>query len=196
MGIQAVLFDLDGVIRHFDPTHVAEVEKSHGLAPGLLLATAFAPDLGPDLVCGRITRAEWTAEIGARVQNVPAANEWLADRGTVDSNAVALVDKLRANGFTVALLTNGSDTIATELADFDLDTRFDAVFNSADIGWAKPDGKVYRYVCAQLKVEPDEIVFVDDSTINADAARTHGMHSFHFAGVPALTLEMKNLGLL
>lgn len=30
--IRAVLFDLDGVVRHFDPAHVASIERRHALA--------------------------------------------------------------------------------------------------------------------------------------------------------------------
>ena len=40
--IQAVLFDLDGVIRHFDAEFVADVERRHALEQGAIMAAMFA----------------------------------------------------------------------------------------------------------------------------------------------------------
>lgn len=37
--IRVVLFDLDGVIRHFDSRYVADIEVKYGLAAGALAAT-------------------------------------------------------------------------------------------------------------------------------------------------------------
>ncbi|MBK0296895.1 HAD family hydrolase, partial [Bacillus sp. S34] len=39
--IRAVLFDLDGVIRHFHPEHVAAIEREHALTLGAIEAFAF-----------------------------------------------------------------------------------------------------------------------------------------------------------
>lgn len=40
--IRAALFDLVGVVRHFDPDNVAVVERIHGVSPGAIEAIAFA----------------------------------------------------------------------------------------------------------------------------------------------------------
>ena len=66
MPITTVLLDLDGVVRHFDPTHVAQVEAEHGLEAGCLAAAAAEPGLLERVITGRILRSAWCAEARRR----------------------------------------------------------------------------------------------------------------------------------
>ena len=136
--IECTLFDLDGVIRHFDDDARARVEQRHGLADGALARAAMEPELLDRLVTGRLTRAAWSAEVGRRVGSAEAGAAFIADIGTPDPPALDLLDELRASGYTVAILTNGTDTIPAELEALGIDQHVDAVFNSAEIGVAKP----------------------------------------------------------
>lgn len=51
--IRAVLFDLDGVIRHFDPQHVTDIEHRHGIAAGAINNFAFASPVIEQVTTGR-----------------------------------------------------------------------------------------------------------------------------------------------
>ena len=42
-SVEAVLCDVDGVLRHWDAQVTAALERRYGLAAGVLLATAFTP---------------------------------------------------------------------------------------------------------------------------------------------------------
>ena len=137
--ISTVLLDLDGVVRHFDPGYAAAVEARHGLPAGSLNDAGFQPDLIHRLITGRLTRAQWGQEVGRAVGNPEAAEAWLVDIGTVDEAVVAEVDRLRAAGSTVAILTNGTDTIPSEMATLGLADRFDRIFSTSDIGYSKRD---------------------------------------------------------
>ena len=44
----------------------------------------------------------------------------------------------------------------------------------------KPNERIYRIALARLNVEPNEAVFVDDSSENIIAARDFGMAAVHF----------------
>jgi len=184
--ITTVLLDLDGVVRHFDAEHVGRVEAKHGLAPGALQATAFAERTLLPAITGHITRAQWVANIGHLVGNLDAAEEWLGQRATVDPAMVKLIDSLRASGTTVAVLTNGTSATADELDQAGLSAHLDAVFNSAEIGYAKPDPRVYQSVCEQLDVEPGQVFFTDDKQANVDAAIGYGMQAQHFTSAQQL----------
>src|SRR5690606_38181964 len=50
--IKAVVFDLDGVVRHFAPAVVARIEQRHGLAAGVIPRAAFTTDLLVPLTTG------------------------------------------------------------------------------------------------------------------------------------------------
>ena len=49
----AVLCDIDNVIRHFDSTHLETLERAAGLSEGTTKKVAFAPEVdGPLLLAG------------------------------------------------------------------------------------------------------------------------------------------------
>lgn len=69
-------FDLDGVIRHFDPKHVADIEQQHRLSSGTLESIAFAKPLIEEGTAGRISRADWVCHVSEMVGSASAAEEW------------------------------------------------------------------------------------------------------------------------
>lgn len=194
--ISTVLLDLDGVIRHFETDHRANIEAEAGLAPGTLWAAAFEEDLIEQLITGRITRAEWTVAVGDAVGHPAAAAAWLAEKGTVDSEMIVLIDELRDAGVTVAVLTNGTDTIPAELDELEVTPHLDAIFNTAEIGYAKPDRRAFEHACTALGVSPAEVFFTDDSPRKFTGAIEIGMTTEHFVGVAELRTQLAALGLL
>lgn len=194
MPLTTVLLDLDGVVRHFDPGHVAEVERRHELPAGSLTTTAFEPRLLERVITGGIRRSQWVEEVGRRVDNRIAAAEWMAETATVDAAMVAEVDALRSAGVVVAVLTNGTDTIPAEMEQLGLDTHFDAIFNSAEIGFAKPDRRAFEIVCSQLRVEPSSVFFTDDSASKLGGALDIGMTARRFEGVDVFRRHLVETG--
>ncbi len=115
--ISTVLFDLDGVIRHFSADDTAAIEERHGLDLGVLQAAAFSPLLLNQVTTGQISRAQWVEQIGELIGSQTAADEWSRLAPSVDTDVLTLAADLRQLGLTIAILTNGTDTIAAELAD-------------------------------------------------------------------------------
>ena len=184
--IRAVLFDLDGVIRHFNPENVASIEGAHELEPGSLEAIAFASRHLEEVTTGRICRREWVERIGVELDNPAAAEEWGRQPFTPDEEVLGLVDELRANGIRTAILTNGTDTIPAEVASMGIGSHFEAVFNSAEIGWAKPDERAFQHVLDAMQLAAHEVFFTDDSVGKLAGADTLGMPTHHFGGVAGL----------
>lgn len=188
------MLDLDGVIRHFDPAHLASVEHRHDIAFGSLEAAAFDPPLLIAAITGAMTRAAWVSQVGEAVGNPAAASEWLADRGTIDSDMMHLVDALRTAGTHVSVLTNGTDTVDSELSDFGVLDRFDAVFSTWDIGWAKPDARAFQHVCQSIGVDPAHVFFTDDSASKLAGAIEIGMVAEQFTSCNRLRQRLVALG--
>ena len=174
-AFDAYIFDLDGVVRHFDRMEEAAIERRHGLAPGSMIHAAFGSELGNEFICGRL----------ATVIGPGAAAELLAMRPEVDHEVVSLIEALRADA-PVALLTNGSTRTAHELAAAGLAAVFDLVLNSATLGIAKPAVEIYRHATGRLGVPPERTLFVDDRPLNIDGARTAGLVAHHFVGLDEL----------
>lgn len=192
--IRVVLFDLDGVVRHFDERAVAGIEASHGLAAGSLAAVAFSEPHLTEVTTGRITRAEWVRRMGDHVGNHVAAAAWATIPSRVDGDVVRLAAELRSIGLTTAILTNGTDTIDAELRALGVTPSFGRVFNSADIGHAKPDPAAYRHVLGALEVDAAETFFVDDSPAKLAGAAALGIVTHHFTDVPRLRAALAEAG--
>lgn len=192
--IDVFLSDLDGVIRHFAEGHRDACEDRHGLARGALYEAAFRSPLIDLVVTGSMTRAEWTVEVGRLVGCPDAAAEWLSARGEADPEMLALIDDVRATGCHVAVLTNGTDTVPAELAELGITDRFDAVFSTSDIGFAKPDVRAFQHVVDALDCDPTRVLFTDDSERKLAGATELGMVAHHFTGVPGLRAALVERG--
>ncbi len=186
--VRAVLFDLDGVIRHWDRAPIRRIEAAHGITPGAFDAVALAPErLRPALV-GTVTDAEWRAavsrELVARFGPAAAAavDEWTAVPGRVDARAVALVARVRARA-GIALVTNSTTRLERDLLDAGLDEVFPLVVSSSAVGAMKPEPAIYEHALARLGVDADECGYVDDDAANVEAAAALGVHAIHFTGV-------------
>lgn len=194
MALTTVLLDLDGVVRHFDPAHVASVEARHGLDDGALRTAAFENALIEQVITGRIPRSDWVREVGNRVGNPSAAVEWMSETGTVDDAMLGEVDALRSHSIRVAVLTNGTDTIPDEMESLGLVSHFDAIYNSAELGVAKPNPLVFEQVCSRLGVDPVEVFFTDDSASKLPGAIEIGMTVRLFEGVERFREHLAEAG--
>lgn len=192
--IRTVLFDLDGVIRHFDPDHVADIEHRHGLEAGSIEAFAFSAPVIDDVTTRRIRRAEWIAAIADHIDNEAAAAAWGRQPFHADPEVLELLDELRSAGYGVAVLTNGTDTVPDEVVSFGLVDHVDAVFNSADIGFVKPDVRAFQHVLDALGLDGSEVFFTDDSERKLTGAAELGMVTHHFTGVDGLRLALSEQG--
>ena len=70
------------------------------------------------------------------------------------------------------------------------DVAFDVIIDSSVVGAIKPERKIYEVATEQSKVQPDEILFVDDDRSNLMAAERCGWRVLWFDGYhPDETVE-------
>jgi putative hydrolase of the HAD superfamily len=197
--IRAVLFDLDGVIRHWDDAGSRAGEQAAGLPEGAIDEVAYQV---PEFVLtqtGAVTAREWGEAIGRALvaRYGPGADvaveEYMAYTGRLDRDMVDLVAAVRQR-VTVALLSNATDQLREHLAHHAIVDAFDVVFSSAEIGLAKPDPAVFEHAAKVLGVAPGECFFTDDRPENVEGARRAGMHAEVFAGRADLVARLAALG--
>lgn len=68
---------------------------------------------------------------------------------------------------------------------FGLDTLFEELYLSHEMGHVKPDRAAFEYVIAALETDPERILFLDDNQINVEGARAVGLRAERAAGVEA-----------
>ncbi|MFF5702911.1 HAD-IA family hydrolase [Streptomyces sp. NPDC012794] len=187
----ALLCDLDNVIRFYDPTRLAELERLAGLPEGTTAAVAFSPELDGPLLLGRITRDEWRESIAdalARSGRIPdegareLAGAMVRSPFTADAAVVSVLRGARAGGLPLVLVTNASLDLEEDLAVMGIADLADHVVSSAVEGVAKPDREIYAIAAARAGVAPGRCLFVDDRPENVEAAVAFGMTGVHYRG--------------
>ena len=187
----ALVIDLDGVLRSWAGQQTSAIERRHGLPEGALTAVAFGPDRLVPAVTGRVTDAEWRVGVADEltrrhgVDGGAAVREWSVPVGEVDAEVLAIVRAQRGRR-PVALLSNATDRLPSDLRALGLDEEVDAVFSSAELGVAKPDPRVFTRVCAALGLAPERCLFVDDSPEHVAAAADVGMTAHLFRSAAGL----------
>lgn len=103
--------------------------------------------------------------------------------------ALEAVERLRADGHRLALVTNGGPAFQrAKLARFGLESHFDAVFVEGELGYGKPDARVFLAALDAVAVAPEEAWMVGDN-LSADiaGAQAVGIHAIwvdHRGGGP------------
>ncbi|MGW6709986.1 HAD family hydrolase [Streptomyces sp. NPDC054956] len=185
----AVLCDLDNVIRFFDETHVTALEAAAGLPAGTTASLAFAPALDGPLLVGRTTRPEWIRSIAAALAEDGRLSPDRADElarafggspFSADGTVVAMLRRVREAGVPLVLVTNATLDLEDELETLGLTDLADHVVSSARVGVAKPDRKIYEIAADRAGVRPHRCLFIDDRLENVEAAVALGMTGVHY----------------
>ncbi|SCK39199.1 putative hydrolase of the HAD superfamily [Streptomyces sp. WMMB 714] len=181
-----VLCDLDGVIRFFDHAEVIRLERDAGLPEGSTAAVAFGPENGTDLILGKITKKQWADSIARglaeRIPEVDAralADAFTTTPAWADPIPVALLREAREH-CTVVLVTNATTWLDDDLARLGIADLADDVVNSARVGCAKPDVRIYEIAAERARATPDRCLFVDDREANVETATRLGMAGVHY----------------
>ncbi|HEY8523444.1 MAG TPA: transcription antitermination factor NusB [Acidimicrobiales bacterium] len=199
--VEALIIDLDGVIRHWDQDYLAEAEEALGLPAGAIGKAAFDPVRFEPAMNGELTFDEWYTSLGEAVAAehdvaAEAVSKAFADaRWDIDAEVLALVDQVRER-VPVALLSNASTRLADDLDRAGITGHFDTVVGSADIGLTKPDAAAFTAAADRLGVPPERCLMVDDLADNVEGARAAGMRAVRFTGVDDLRAALVAAGLL
>ncbi|MFE3113058.1 HAD-IA family hydrolase [Kitasatospora indigofera] len=182
----AVLCDLDDVIRLFDATEVTLLERAAGLPVGSTAASAFGPGRGGPLVLGQLSKDAWAESTASGLADqVPAARArelaaaFARAPFRTDPEVVELLRAARAR-CPVWIVTNGAPWLDDDLATLDLDGLADGIVNSARLGVAKPDPGILLHAAGRAGATPERCLFVDDRAANVEAAAALGMATVHF----------------
>ncbi|MFI6491828.1 HAD family hydrolase [Streptomyces sp. NPDC050564] len=183
----AVLCDIDNVIRIYDPAPVTALERAAGLAEGTVMKVAFAPDTVLPLLVGRITPTEWAwsvaRELTGLVPEVTAfelANALVDSPFHADETVVALLRGARAQHVRLILVSNASVQLEADLEVLGLTDLADDVVSSARVNIAKPDPRIFEIAVERAGVPAERCLFVDDTLENVEAAAALGMQAVHF----------------
>lgn len=189
-NIQAVVFDLDGTLldrrtsfeqfvrNQWDrfSDSVGPVEPDEYVRTLIRLdRDGYAPRR--DLFTGLVARFELRIELAETLLTDYRAR--FASACRLFPDVLETLAALRASGFALGLITNGSVRMQSQKLEYlSLSPSFDTILISAAEGVSKPDPEIFHRALARLQVDPARSVYVGDHPdVDIAGARAAGMHA-------------------
>lgn len=109
----------------------------------------------------------------------------------INEEVMQVAKSLKDNGNRLMILSNESKQgMEDKINKFLLTTIFEKIYNSADIGIAKPEKGIFDYVINDLAIEPSTITFIDDWDKNILAAKNLGMKAIQYQNIAQLKKDL------
>ncbi len=201
-AIEAVVFDLGGVLIDWNPRHLyRRLFDGDTAAMEWFLAEICSPTWNAQQDAGRAWHDAVETLVGQHPEHrdliVAYDERWPEMLGGAIDGTVDIVGELRGTGLGLAVLSNWSaEKFPVARARYDFLGWFDALVISGEVGVSKPDPRIYRYLLERTGFTPARTLFVDDVAANVAVAAGHGMRTHLFRDPPTLRAELQELGLL
>ena len=173
--IKAIIFDMYGVVMK-DPTGRLTPYMETAM-PGLSTEELYTHWIAASN--GSFGSHEFFRRIGFDDPH-RAEREYL-DTIELDDGFIPEAERLRGMGMKLALLSNDISEWSLWLRQkYGLDRLFDAVAVSGDVGFTKPDARIFKLVSQRLDIAPEQCVYIDDRERFLTAAEALGMTAVLF----------------
>jgi putative hydrolase of the HAD superfamily len=193
--IKAIIFDFGGVLaeegfkeglmtigkeKGFDPDHFFKILSE------LVYQTGYVTGSSDE-------HAYWNAvrEKTGVTGDDKKLREEVLKRLKLRPEMMELVKKIKSSGFIVAILSDQTNWLDDLNQRTPFYQHFDHVFNSFYLKKTKRDPSLFRDICVQLGLKPEEILLVDDSPDNIKRAASEGLKTIHFKGVREFEKEIQ-----
>jgi 2-haloacid dehalogenase len=194
-----VVFDLGGVLIHWDPR---------------LLYRTLLPEEEVEAFLAEVEFFEWNTKLDAgatfaetledHIARFPHRRELLEAypqrfdetvAGQIAGTVEVLRD-LRERGVRLLALTNWhAETFAASRQRFPFLDWFEGIVVSGEERLVKPDLRIFRLLIERYELEPRRSAYVDDIAANVDAAATAGLRAVRFTDPDQLRADLAALGL-
>ncbi len=191
-SVRAVLFDLDGTLRHNRPAS-PQMMLNYAVQLGALDSPARrmknlrwvhyywaqSPELLGDLEIFKTLSSEfWTfytrrslEEFGCTADQAeaiaPEIHRFMSEdykpEQWIPEDIPATLRQLQDSGFALAVVSNRTNSYAEELASLGLDQYFSFALAAGEINAWKPEPEIFWYALDRLGVQPGEAMYVGDN---------------------------------
>lgn len=174
----AVLVDIGGVLCSDGlPAVTGSWSRRLGI-PGQSLRSAVYAGSDEGVLIGRVGEEAWWRTVADRLGTGPGLPDALrgeiTSAGAWDEQLLAFIRDLRGRART-ALVSNAWPHLRIRLAEEHLDDVADEVILSCEVGYAKPDSRIYQLALSRLGVTPGNALLIDDTPGNVAAAVSAGL---------------------
>jgi putative hydrolase of the HAD superfamily len=198
--IEVIFFDLGNVILPFNNYQIAEklcrsCQKEEFQEPGRIFSYLFDLENGVinDFDSGRVSPSEFFQSIkkylGLSIAFEKFVPIW-TDIFTEDREVSEIIRSLKGK-CRLGLLSN-TDPLHFRyiVSTFPIVSTFEKWILSYEVGFRKPDARIFQRAIEWASVEPQKILFIDDTKGHVEAAISLGMQGVHFHSSQQLKEEL------
>lgn len=200
--ISLVLFDLNGVLYHYDrDKRIAHLSLVSNVSPSAIKVAIWDSGYEDTGDAGTLDAAAYLLGFGAQIGCHLSEQQWVTAQQvavTPIPETVALLPRIRL-GVQRAVLTNNNLLVRRHFATLYPDVAAlvgERACVSAEFGARKPDPDAYRRCLFRLGVEPAATLFIDDSPANIAGARLAGLHTHRYITPAKLAAALRRFSLL
>lgn len=186
--IKAIIFDFAGVVA--SPGAAIWFKKS---IPDYDLKKSLVDQLSDKLDKGDLAQGDFCQEL-SKINGLPPEAVWPGIHENTIPNypLLELMQKLKGK-YKIGLLSNYEGRWLNELLDeYKLRQYFDEILISSECKMIKPEPGIYLKMLKMLDTKPGEAVFVDDRSVNVEAANKIGIHGILYSDLPQVKKELLN----
>jgi putative hydrolase of the HAD superfamily len=198
MVIRAVVFDIGGVLEITPDLGVDRLwETRLGLTAGEILVRMRDVWRGGSI--GTITLDDVHEALRDRLglddQTLAQymADVWREYLGTANTELIEYGRRLRPRYRTGIVSNSFVGAREREQAAYGFEDLVEEIVYSHEVGFSKPDPRIYALICTRLNVPPEEMVFVDDSDVCVAGARDAGIHAVRYQSNAQAIAEIEKL---
>jgi putative hydrolase of the HAD superfamily len=199
--IKALIFDYGGVLSlPQDKSCIKKMQETCNIPPDIFIFeyNRYRPEYDRGTISGfeywtsilKSSNSETTSEI-IRALVDEDVKSWTQINPTI----VNWAKRLKQFSYRTAILSDMTeDTLGYVMKNFGWISVFDVRVFSCKLGMTKPEPAIYYRCLNELKIKPEDGLFIDDDIGNAKAAEELGMKGIHYKNPQRLQIELHKLG--
>lgn len=113
---------------------------------------------------------------------------------TPNPNMISLIKNLK-NKYKIYAVSNTNEIHKEVNEKRGVFENFDKLFLSFEIGLKKPDNVIYYKILEEIKLKPEEILYIDDNNENIEQASKIGLKTIKFENYEQLKKELLFIGI-
>jgi glucose-1-phosphatase len=198
--IRVLLFDVGGVLVHLSGVE-AMLEWMGGAVTAEELWRRWLQSIPVrQFETGRIEADEFSvrvvSEFGLAVEPQRFLESFIGWPSALYPGTLEMLARI-PRSYQRALLSNSNALHWPRvLNEMGLGPAFDRHFVSHLTGRIKPDSEAFEHVIDSLRCVPDHVLFLDDNSLNVEAAQRSGMHAIRVRGATEVQRVLTSLGII
>ena len=190
LNVDVLLFDLGGVLVDYSGVRdIAPLLRTSATEQQIRQRFEACPHVAAYGV-GKLSRIEFGERMvrdwGVTVSAERFLQEFRSWSRDLFPGAGELLTSLRPR-FRLAALSNSNELHwERNTEEIGVTALFEVAISSHQVGFVKPDRRIYEEALRRLAVAPEAVMFFDDVRANVDAASALGMRAFQVDGVSGL----------